>query len=116
MVGRVLGLSLLCGLLFQMVGCGKSPEQKIAEAKRIVAARQAVTATEWWCAEHGVPKEMCGRCSPEIAAQGKKRGDWCEKHQCLKSQCFECDPRLARKFAAMRDARFGKSPPPAPGG
>jgi hypothetical protein len=65
----------------------------------------------WWCAEHGVPEDICSQCSSKYAAECQKKGDWCEEHNRAKSQCFLCDPKLKEKFAAKYQAKFGKEPP-----
>lgn len=65
----------------------------------------------WWCAEHGVPEEICSQCSSKYAAECQKKGDWCEDHNRAKSQCFLCDPKLQEKFAAQYRAKVGKEPP-----
>ena len=66
----------------------------------------------WWCAEHGIPEEICSMCSAKYAAECKKKGDWCEKHERADSQCFICHPELKEKFVAMYRAKYGKEPPP----
>ena len=66
---------------------------------------------DWWCVEHGVPEEVCTRCSPKLAAAFQKKGDWCEEHSLPDSQCFKCHPELEAKFAAQYEAKFGKKPP-----
>jgi len=65
----------------------------------------------WWCPEHGVPEEICGRCDSKLAAQFQKDGDWCKEHDRPDSQCFVCHPELEAKFAAQYEAKFGKQPP-----
>ncbi len=65
----------------------------------------------WWCAEHGVPEEVCSMCSAKAAKECKAKGDWCEEHNRAESQCFQCDPSLAEKFAKLYQAKFGKEPP-----
>jgi hypothetical protein len=66
----------------------------------------------WWCAEHGVPEEICSQCNPKVASECKKKGDWCKEHDRAKSQCFKCNPKLKEKFAAQYRAKYGKEPPP----
>ncbi len=65
----------------------------------------------WWCDEHGVPEEICGQCSPKVAAEFQKKGDWCQEHDRPESQCFICHPELEAKFSAKYEAKFGKKPP-----
>jgi hypothetical protein len=65
----------------------------------------------WWCAEHGIPEEICALCSPKVAAELKAKGDWCAKHDRPDSQCFLCHPELEAKFAAQHEAKFGTKPP-----
>jgi len=92
----------------------------------LVQARANATAVEqghkhgdaahedWWCAEHGVPEELCSLCSEHKAKEFKAKGDWCDLHDRAKSQCFKCDPSQYRRFAAMYQAKYGKEPPRPP--
>ncbi len=68
----------------------------------------------WWCAEHGVPEEVCALCNARVAAEFQRKGDWCKEHNRPRSQCFICDPKLEARFAAEYEARFGKRPPERP--
>jgi hypothetical protein len=65
----------------------------------------------WWCAEHGVPEEVCGQCNAKLAAKFQQDGDWCAKHDRPDSQCFVCHPELEATFAAKYEAKYGKQPP-----
>ncbi len=65
----------------------------------------------WWCAEHGVPEEVCAQCSTKLAAQFKAKNDWCQEHDRPESQCFVCDPALEQRFAAQYEAKYGRQPP-----
>ncbi|MGD9720689.1 MAG: RND transporter [Pirellulales bacterium] len=65
----------------------------------------------WWCAEHGVPEEVCGQCNAKLAAKFQQDGDWCQKHDRPDSQCFACHPELEAVFAAKYEAKYGKQPP-----
>src|SRR6187399_1271137 len=67
--------------------------------------------TGWWCAEHGVPEDVCALCSSKLAAEFQKKGDWCKEHDRPDSQCFTCHPELEAKFAKQYEAREGKKPP-----
>lgn len=64
-----------------------------------------------WCVEHGVPEDICARCSAKVAAAFKQKGDWCEEHDRPESQCFLCDPKREVKFAAEYEAKNGSKPP-----
>src|ERR1051325_2548296 len=68
----------------------------------------------WWCAEHGVPEDICSICMSEAAAKKmfKDQGDWCEIHDRAKSQCFKCDPSKYKKFEDMYVAKYNKKPEP----
>lgn len=44
--------------------------------------------------EHGVPADLCTRCTPELAEVFQAQGDWCEAHQVPESQCRACNPGL----------------------
>ncbi|HQU42745.1 MAG TPA: RND transporter [Pirellulales bacterium] len=65
----------------------------------------------WWCAEHGVPEEICGQCNSQLAANFQNKGDWCREHDRPDSQCFICHPELEKKFAARYEAKLGTRPP-----
>ena len=65
----------------------------------------------YWCAEHGVPEEICAQCSTNLAADFQKKGDWCEEHSRPDSQCFIHHPELEAKFIAQYEAKFGEKPP-----
>jgi hypothetical protein len=117
--GRLdLVLALLSAVVLMAGGCGptdnKGGEAKDTKAK--VSPGQVPEAKDhdhsgWWCDEHGVPEEICARCSPKLVAQFKAKGDWCKEHERPDSQCFICHPELEAKFAAQYEAKFGKKPP-----
>jgi hypothetical protein len=65
----------------------------------------------WWCAEHGVPEEVCTRCNASLVQAFKDKGDWCEEHDLPDSQCFIHHPEHEAKFAAQYEAKYGKQPP-----
>jgi hypothetical protein len=75
------------------------------------AADSSRAAAENWCIEHGVPEDICGRCSPKAAAECQRKGDWCKGHNRPQSQCFLCRPELQATFAAEYEAKYGKKPP-----
>jgi hypothetical protein len=106
---RVLILALIPVGLFALSGCGESERVKRAKAK---AAQASHDHSEWWCAEHGVPEEVCGLCSGKVAKEMKAKGDWCSKHDRPDSQCFICHPEYKEKFAAQYRAKYDKEPPP----
>jgi hypothetical protein len=49
------------------------------------------------CGPHGVPKSLCTRCNPKLAAVYKAKGDWCAEHERPESQCVLCHPELAKQ-------------------
>jgi hypothetical protein len=117
-------LPLVAAFAIVLAGCGKdggggakvdpkggkgSPAQ---DKGTETADKKGHDHSAWWCAEHGIPEEMCSMCSAKVAAECKKKGDWCDKHDRAKSQCFICDASLKEKFAAMYRAKYGKEPPP----
>lgn len=65
----------------------------------------------YWCAEHGVPEEICAQCNTKLAADFQEKGDWCEEHNRPDSQCFIHHPELEEKFIAQYEAKFGEKPP-----
>jgi hypothetical protein len=50
-------------------------EEKVAQA----GEKKDKGHEGWWCAEHGVPEEMCSLCNDAVAAKLKKAGDWCKE-------------------------------------
>ncbi len=97
-------------------GCNRSTPLVPAE-KSSQPGAEATAAHDhsgWWCAEHGVPEEICALCNARVAAEFQRKGDWCKEHNRPQSQCFVCDPKLEARFAAQYEARFGKKPPQRP--
>jgi hypothetical protein len=90
-------------------GCDSTPTQSEAEGQPTAAASH--NHMGWWCVEHGVPEEVCTRCSPKLAPEFQAKGDWCEEHGLPDSQCFVHHPELKAKFAAQFKAKFGEEPP-----
>jgi cobalt-zinc-cadmium efflux system membrane fusion protein len=91
-----------------VAGCNKTDEPAAVIAAQTPAAPQD---DGWWCAEHGVPEEVCTRCNPKLVANFKAKGDWCTKHDCPESQCFICHPEKEGEFAALYEAKYGHAPP-----
>lgn len=100
----------LAGLVLSGCGRGGSAETA-APADAPPRATVVDDHSGWWCAEHGVPEEICGQCNAKVAAEFRQQGDWCEEHNRPKSQCFLCNPDLEAKFAAEYEAKFGSLPP-----
>ena len=65
----------------------------------------------YWCAEHGVPEDICAQCDSKLAAEFQEKGDWCEEHKRPESQCFIHHPEYEEKFIAQYEAKFGEKPP-----
>lgn len=109
--------TLACGVLLAsfvaLVGCGSTPattaEKDKGKGKEVAAAGHDHSG--WWCADHGVPEEVCSICSTKMAAKFKKENDWCDKHERADSQCFICHPENFAKFEAMHEAKLGTKPP-----
>ena len=100
----------IAGVALTSVGCSKAKEkEKVAQAQE---GDNSHDHSGWWCAEHGVPEDICGQCSAKAAAACKKKGDWCEEHDRPDSQCFIHHPELKEKFAAQYRKKYGKEPPP----
>jgi hypothetical protein len=85
------------------------PHDEPAQAATAAAGKDH---SHWWCAEHGVPEEICSRCDSQMAAEFQRKGDWCAEHDRAKSQCFACDPAERERFAAQYRAKYGEDPPP----
>ena len=106
-------LALAGAVLF--AGCtGAAPEPAQSADDADPGATSAVVAVDdagWWCTEHGVPEEVCARCSSQVAKDFQEKGDWCEEHNRAESQCFICHPELETKFAEQYATKFGQQPP-----
>lgn len=114
------GLSLLA---VSALGCGSSADKTAPAggpklttgaggASQDTAGGSGHSHEGWWCAEHGVPEDVCAQCNSKVAAKLKAKGDWCEEHGVPESQCFVCNPEFEKKFAAQYEAKYGKQPPP----
>ena len=91
---------------------GAADEHEHGEGEHLASAEAAGhNHRGWWCAEHGVPEEVCALCNSKVAAEFQKKGDWCEEHDRPDSQCFIHHPELKEKFAAQYVAKFGEQPP-----
>lgn len=109
-------------LIVALTGCGQAsaPQTASEPAKNAVASASGSSKAEghvshdhsgWWCGEHGVPEDECGRCNAKLAAQFQKKGDWCKEHDRPDSQCFICHPEKEAQYAAKYEAKFGEKPP-----
>jgi hypothetical protein len=115
-------LSLLPAALWVLGGCNNkeaSPKggQEKGERTQVDSDQPSPPGKKghdhggWWCDEHGVPEEICGRCNAKYAAECQKKGDWCKKHDRPDSQCFLCHPEKEAEFAAKYEDKYGKKPP-----
>lgn len=59
-----------------------------------------VTAKDW-CAEHGVPENVCTRCNASLIEGFKAKQDWCAGHNMPESQCIACNPEVEARWKAM---------------
>ncbi|MCA9070116.1 MAG: hypothetical protein KDA84_14385 [Planctomycetaceae bacterium] len=115
MMGTAMTLLVASSILLS--GCGdkgadSDQAKKTADGKDVQAVANADPSHGgWWCVEHGVPEEICTRCSTNLAAEFQKKGDWCKEHNRPESQCFICHPELEAKFAAQYEAKTGHKPP-----
>ena len=104
-----------------LTGCGSSADNARGPKATTGTGGDAIGDSEvseaghthegWWCAEHGVPEEVCAQCNSKVAAKLKAKGDWCQEHGVPESQCFICNPEFEKKFAAQYEAKYGKQPP-----
>jgi hypothetical protein len=93
-----------------LAGCSK-PANEDADNPATKTANGGHAHGEWWCDEHGVPEEVCARCTVSLVADFKAKGDWCEEHNRPDSQCFICHPEKEQEFAALYKAKYGADPP-----
>ena len=109
---NMLGLSAALLVAVSITACSKSTKNGAASGAAGEKAAAAGHSHEgWWCAEHGVPEEVCALCDPTLVADFKAKGDWCEKHNRPDSQCFICHPEKEAEFVALYEAKFGTAPP-----
>lgn len=59
-----------------------------------ITTLSAASSKEYERCKHKVPKEVCTRCNPQLAARFKEAKDWCPEHDVPESQCFKCHPDL----------------------
>jgi hypothetical protein len=105
--------SLMLAVLVALGGCSQDTPKEQAKGKATTPeAKKADDSGAWWCAEHGMPEDICAQCSAKLAGEFKKKGDWCKEHDRPESQCFLCHPELKEKFAAQYRAKYGREPPP----
>lgn len=119
---RVLTLSICGALGLFLAGCNKStdkPDAKVTEAghdehdghDHAGHDHAGHSHDDWWCAEHGVPEEVCAQCNSKLVAEFKAKNDWCKEHDRPDSQCFICHPEYQANFAALYEGKYGKQPP-----
>jgi hypothetical protein len=103
----------LCIVSLTVAACSKSADNGAASV--VPAGTQVAAAGHshegWWCAEHGVPEEVCAQCDKKLVAAFKAKGDWCDAHNRPESQCFICHPEKEATFAAQYEAKYGQLPP-----
>jgi hypothetical protein len=110
LVNRRGWLMLVLSMTVAVVAAGCTADTKGSQ-KQAKAKTDPTNGHGWWCAEHGIPEDICGLCNQTYRDQKKAEGDWCEEHNRLKSQCFKCDPSLYEKvFEPMYVAHYGKKP------
>lgn len=81
--------------------CTKASSSK-PEAVATPEANAAAPAGVVLC-EHGVPKDECTKCAPDLAATFQELGDWCEIHGLPKSHDKLCDPSLTFGAVVVKD-------------
>lgn len=105
---KLVGIGAVSLSLLLLNGCGQAVDSAPIVGEQSHAEHDH---SGWWCAEHGVPEEICSLCSSKVAADFKAKGDWCVEHDRAKSQCFVCEPQQQAKYAAQYEAKFGEQPP-----
>ncbi len=108
------GVMALAMIGVSLTACSKSGDATTASSAESLAPPVAMAGHNhdgWWCAEHGVPEEVCAQCNTKLVAEFKAKGDWCEAHNRPESQCFICHPEKEGEFAALYEAKYGTQPP-----
>lgn len=72
-------------------------------------AASAATAEEHLCEYHGIAKDVCTRCNPELIPAFKAKNDWCNEHNLPESQCDICNPDLKTGKVTQAEAMPSKS-------
>jgi cobalt-zinc-cadmium efflux system membrane fusion protein len=103
--------SILSIALATSLGCGNSNAPNLSTAENVKPTHAGHSHDAWWCAEHGVPEEVCALCNSKVAADFKAKGDWCREHDRPESQCFVCHPEKETEFVALYEAKYGTKPP-----
>lgn len=104
---------LLVSALFtaSLTGCSQSTNKSESTAPANQVSADAGAHDGWWCAEHGVPEEVCAQCDEKLVDDFKAKGDWCKEHDRPESQCFICHPEKEAEFVALYEAKYGTKPP-----
>ena len=108
-------LALLAAFGLAAGGCNSSSPTEPGKGGPPIKHKDADGAAKddhsgWWCNEHGLPEEVCDRCSSKYRNAEKKKGNWCE-HDRVKTSCFECNPGLQAKWAKVYEEKLGTKPP-----
>ena len=108
---KLLTLSVLVVAGLSIVACSKSSSTVAGANSAGVKEVAGHSHDGWWCDEHGVPEEECAQCNTKLVADFKAKGNWCEKHNRPDTHCFICHPEKQAEYAALYEAKYGKSPP-----
>lgn len=108
---NLFAVSALAIIAASFTACGKTDKSAATTNGGTQVASEGHSHEGWWCAEHGVPEEVCALCDTTLVAGFKAKGDWCEKHNRPDSQCFVCHPEKETEFIALYEAKFGEKPP-----
>ncbi len=68
------------------------------------SAVSLANAEEPRCEYHGIAKDACTRCNPELIPAFKAKNDWCNEHNLPESQCDICNPGLKIGKATQTEA------------
>jgi hypothetical protein len=116
-LGSIWLIMAATGFILAGTGCNKSDKKGDPQARSNPKSEKGDGKTDtlhssWWCAEHGVPEEICSVCMSPASAKKKYKdnGDWCSIHNRAQSQCFKCEPSLYKKYEDMYVAKYGKTP------
>ncbi|MDY7229880.1 efflux RND transporter periplasmic adaptor subunit [Hyalangium rubrum] len=96
MGARIGPVALALLLLAGGAGCSKEKAEAKAAAPPAGAGKTAEAAgpQALKLCEHGVPADLCTRCTPELIDVFKAEGDWCEEHALPLSHCKVHNPHL----------------------
>ncbi len=99
--GRWLRWLAAAAVALACAACGTSEPERKDSAAPVPAPAVAGTGEQASSCEHGVPRDICTKCNPDLVPVFKEMDDWCDEHGLPESHCRECNPNL--EIAAAKE-------------